>query len=89
MLHTLEASYLVPRPSFVLTLLVAAASYFLLVVRPLVGAVRQGDPLWAVLIVLLPPFAGIAWLLRGSSGRTVSAEASRQWLVQKPTRPRA
>lgn len=65
----LETSYLWPDPTFLVILLLVVG---VLVVWPLVDALRQGRHGWAVAIVLLSPVAGILWF---AVGRRVGASA--------------
>ena len=61
---TLDSTYLVPNATWLvelLTLLVVA--FPLLVVVPLVRALRSGAVVWVLAIVLLAPFGGLAWWL--------------------------
>ena len=58
----LATSYLVPDPMFLLLLLLVVG---VLVVWPLVDALRQRRFGWAVAIVLLSPLAGILWFAVG------------------------
>jgi len=63
----LETSYLWPDPVLLLTTLLVVG---VLVVWPLVDALRQGRYGWAVAIVLLSPFAGILWFAVGRRVRS-------------------
>jgi len=65
----LETSYLWPDPVLLLTMLLVVG---VLVVWPLVDALRQGRYGWAVAIVLLSPLAGILWFAVGRRVRTAA-----------------
>ena len=58
----LEIGYLVPDPGFLVALLLVLG---VLVVWPLVEALRGRRYGWAVAIVLLSPLAGVLWLAVG------------------------
>ena len=45
--------------------LLLAAMAILLLVVPLVGAVRRRQPIWALAVVLLNPLGGLLWLIFG------------------------
>lgn len=65
----LETSYLWPDP---VSLLIVVLVLGVLVVWPLVDALRHGRYGWAVAIVLLSPLAGILWFAVGRRLRTAA-----------------
>ncbi|MCW2768429.1 MAG: hypothetical protein JWO11_4388 [Nocardioides sp.] len=74
-LIVLETSYLIPNPLFVVS---ALLTFVVLLAWPLIDSLRQRRFVWAVAIVLLAPFGGVAWLLWGLwrlSGQRSAAHA--------------
>jgi hypothetical protein len=66
----LETSYLWPDPVFALE---ALALVVLLLVWPLIDAIRSRRFLWALLIVLLAPLGGLAWWIWRFARRSAGA----------------
>jgi hypothetical protein len=59
MRYALESSFLVPGPElFGMFLLIVVV----FVIVPLVAALRSGEWIWAIFIVLFAPLGGLLWL---------------------------
>ena len=54
----LATNYLVPDPVWVVLLVLYAG---LFIVMPMVGAIRRGQYVWALAILVFPPFGAILW----------------------------
>ncbi|MCW2751715.1 MAG: hypothetical protein JWR83_2825 [Aeromicrobium sp.] len=66
LMNALETDYLVPSPAFIFaTLLVVGV----LVIWPLIEALRSRHYIWALAIVLSSPIGGILWLAIGRRHR--------------------